>query len=147
MFGHLPELFIVLVIALIVFGPEKLPEVAANAGKFVREMRHMADEVMNPQEHPVSDDQPVPDDFSTYYYESLARSGEEVPPMHEEDFHHEEYEEEYGSGSLHGVEASHLEEPIEPEMGPPTSEEIDSHGPVAHESRGDRPDHGSGLTA
>lgn len=70
MFGHLPELAIVLVIALIVFGPEKLPEVAANAGKMVREVRQAMDQVMNPEDHP------VPDDFSAYYYESLERTGE-----------------------------------------------------------------------
>lgn len=73
MFGHMGELLIVLGIGLIVFGPEKLPEVAATAGKMVREFREMMDTALNPQ------DTEVPDDFSTYYYESLARSGEEVP--------------------------------------------------------------------
>src|SRR5205807_8560519 len=73
MFGHLPELIIILVIGLIVFGPEKLPEVAAEAGKMVREFRQIVDTAMNPH------DTPVPDDFSTYYYESLGRSGEDVP--------------------------------------------------------------------
>lgn len=76
MFGHLPELFIVLVIALIVFGPEKLPEVAANAGKMMREVRQVIDVAMNPEEH-------APDDFSTYYYESLARAEEDVPVAEE----------------------------------------------------------------
>ena len=84
MFGHLPELFIVLVIALIVFGPEKLPEVAANAGKIMREFRQVIDTAMNPEEH-------VPDDFSTYYYESLSRAGEDVPPV-EEPYHEEDDE-------------------------------------------------------
>ncbi|MGH2442522.1 MAG: Sec-independent protein translocase subunit TatA/TatB [Chloroflexota bacterium] len=73
MFGHLPELAIVLVIALIVFGPERLPEVAANAGKMIREVRSAMDTAMNPKD-------PEADDFSSYYYESAARSGEEVPP-------------------------------------------------------------------
>lgn len=75
MFGHMPELLIILVIALIVFGPEKLPEVAANAGKMVREVRSVVHEAMNP------DDYKIPDDFSTYFHESLARSGEEVPTL------------------------------------------------------------------
>jgi TatA/E family protein of Tat protein translocase len=75
MFGHMPELLIILVIALIVFGPEKLPEVAANAGKMVREVRSMMHEAMNP------DDYKIPDDFSSYFHESLARSGEEVPTL------------------------------------------------------------------
>lgn len=74
MFGHLPELLIVLVVALIVFGPEKLPEVAHNAGKFVRELRESFDTVLHPE------DENPPDDFSTYYYESLARSGEGIGP-------------------------------------------------------------------
>lgn len=73
MFGHLPEFFIVLVIGLIVFGPERLPEVAANAGKMVREVRQALDVGLNPR------DVEVPTDFSTYYYESMARSGEDVP--------------------------------------------------------------------
>jgi TatA/E family protein of Tat protein translocase len=73
MFGHLPEFLIVLVIGLIVFGPEKLPEVAANAGKMVREVRQALDVSMNPH------DVEVPTDFSSYYYESMARSGDDVP--------------------------------------------------------------------
>lgn len=73
MFGHLPELGIILVIALIVFGPDKLPEVAANAGKMVREVRQAMDLALHPE------DQQVPDDFSTYYYDSLERTGEAPP--------------------------------------------------------------------
>lgn len=73
MFGHLPEFFIVLIIGLIVFGPEKLPEVAANAGRMVREVRQALDVSLNPQ------DVEVPTDFSTYYYDSMTRAGEDVP--------------------------------------------------------------------
>lgn len=80
MFGHLPELIIVVVIGLIVFGPEKLPEVAGNAGKMMREFRAAMDEIMHPIHSAVSSDSAAPDDFSAYYYESLARAGEVVPP-------------------------------------------------------------------
>ncbi len=38
-FGHGPELIIILVIALIVLGPGKIPEVAQMLGKAVRELR------------------------------------------------------------------------------------------------------------
>lgn len=80
MFGHLPELVIIMVIALIVFGPEKLPEAAATAGKMIREVKQALDGAMN------AHDEPAGDDFSTYYYESLARSGEDgsEPPSPEE---------------------------------------------------------------
>lgn len=79
MFGHLPELLIVLVVALVVFGPEKLPEVAANVGKTMRDMRKTFEEAMNPEDHR------VPDDFETYYHESMERSGEDVPVAAEHD--------------------------------------------------------------
>lgn len=37
MFGaHLPELMIVLVLALVVFGPQKLPEIGGALGKGIR---------------------------------------------------------------------------------------------------------------
>jgi TatA/E family protein of Tat protein translocase len=38
-FGHAPELILVLVIALIVLGPGKIPEVAQLLGKGIRELR------------------------------------------------------------------------------------------------------------
>lgn len=75
MFGHPLELILVLVLALIFFGPEKLPEVAASAGKFIRELRVAFEAAANPEETT------LPDDFSTYYYDSMARSGEAEPEV------------------------------------------------------------------
>jgi Sec-independent protein translocase protein TatA len=115
MFGHPLELIIVLVLALIFFGPEKLPEVAATAGKFVRDLRASFDAAMN------TDEETLPDDFSTYYYESMARSGEEpvveeMPDPADEgaDFSH--------TGEMNAVEAVHAE-PSEIWRDPWSSEE------------------------
>lgn len=44
MFGiGLPELAVILVVAVIVFGPDRLPEFARQAGRFVREIKKFAD--------------------------------------------------------------------------------------------------------
>jgi Sec-independent protein translocase protein TatA len=44
----LPELLIIAVLALILFGPEKLPEYAAKHGRFVAHMRQASSEVTKP---------------------------------------------------------------------------------------------------
>ncbi len=47
MFGSIgfPELMIILIIALLVFGPKKLPEVGRSIGKAMREFRKTSDEI------------------------------------------------------------------------------------------------------
>jgi TatA/E family protein of Tat protein translocase len=37
--GHLPELLIVLTLALVVFGPKRLPEIGASLGKGIHDFR------------------------------------------------------------------------------------------------------------
>jgi sec-independent protein translocase protein TatA len=106
MFGHLPELVIVLVLALIVFGPEKVPEMAASAGKMMREFRQVVDGAMKPP------DTHVPDDFSTYYYDSLHRSGEEPPEA--EGFHPPPPTESIGPATP--AESPHKAETLPPEV-------------------------------
>jgi TatA/E family protein of Tat protein translocase len=47
MFGNLgaPEILVILVVALIVFGPKRLPEVGRQVGAAMRELRRMQDSV------------------------------------------------------------------------------------------------------
>jgi sec-independent protein translocase protein TatB len=42
-----PEMFVIAVVAMLVFGPEKLPELAKQAGGFVRTLRQMAENAKN----------------------------------------------------------------------------------------------------
>jgi len=47
MFGNIgfPELLIILAVALLIFGPKKLPEVGRSIGKALREFRRTSDEI------------------------------------------------------------------------------------------------------
>ena len=38
-----PEIFVIGVVAMLVFGPDKLPDLARQAGRFVRTVKQMAD--------------------------------------------------------------------------------------------------------
>ena len=58
MFGTLggPEIFLILVIALIVFGPRKLPEIGQSMGKMLREFRKASTEFKRTVEDEIESD-------------------------------------------------------------------------------------------
>ncbi|MGH2444251.1 MAG: Sec-independent protein translocase subunit TatA/TatB [Chloroflexota bacterium] len=39
-FSHIPELMLVLVGALVIFGPKRLPEIGSSLGKGIRDFKH-----------------------------------------------------------------------------------------------------------
>lgn len=49
----MPELILILVIALVVFGPGKLPEVGKAIGKGIQEFRRASTDIVNPKDEPV----------------------------------------------------------------------------------------------
>ncbi len=56
MFGLGPqEVILILVIALIIFGPKKLPEIGKSIGTGLRELKKASRDVMNSIEEPESD--------------------------------------------------------------------------------------------
>jgi sec-independent protein translocase protein TatA len=59
MFGNigLPELIVILAIALLVFGPKKLPEVGRSIGKAIREFRRTTDEIKDKFEEQIRADE------------------------------------------------------------------------------------------
>src|SRR5712691_328333 len=51
MFGlHMPELIIILVIALLIFGPKRLPEMGSSIGKSIKEFRKGMAELTSPKD-------------------------------------------------------------------------------------------------
>lgn len=51
MFGlHMPELIIIMVIALLIFGPKKLPEMGSSLGKTITAFRKSMNEISQPKE-------------------------------------------------------------------------------------------------
>jgi len=59
MFGNigLPELMIIMVLALLVFGPKKLPEIGRTIGKAVREFKKSTDEIKDKFEEQIRVDE------------------------------------------------------------------------------------------
>jgi TatA/E family protein of Tat protein translocase len=60
MFGSigLPELLLILAIALLVFGPKKLPEVGQSLGKALREFKKATEEIKGKIEEQINADEP-----------------------------------------------------------------------------------------
>jgi len=51
MFGlHMPELIIILVVALLIFGPKKLPEMGSAVGRSIKEFRKGMSELSQPKD-------------------------------------------------------------------------------------------------
>jgi sec-independent protein translocase protein TatA len=86
MFGNLgaPEILVILVVALVVFGPKRLPEVGRQVGAAMRELRRMQDSVraeidtvMRPDVSPGST---TSDDSGTQDAEALDSGVAALPP-------------------------------------------------------------------
>lgn len=67
----LPELLIILAIALIVFGPNKLPELAKAVGRAMREFKKATEEVKESFVAETKDLEEIKDSLSKDYYAGL----------------------------------------------------------------------------
>jgi len=75
----LPELLIILAIALIVFGPNKLPELAKAVGRAMREFKKATDEVKESFVAETKDLEEVKNSLTKDYYAGLMEDTS-VPP-------------------------------------------------------------------
>jgi sec-independent protein translocase protein TatA len=79
---EIPEILIILVLALILFGPEKLPEYGAKLGRFIARMRHASSEVTQPLQEALRTDLPPLQD-------TLRLDPSSSPPLSRENFCHQ----------------------------------------------------------
>ena len=74
MFGfHAPELIIILVIALLIFGPKKLPEMGSSIGKSIKEFRKGMSEISHPKEEEEEVVKPSTPTYNAIERESVTR--------------------------------------------------------------------------
>jgi len=77
MFGiGFPEIIVILIVALIVVGPSKLPDLARSLGKAFNEFRRMADEVKETIEEEINMEEPLKETVENKETASEANKGE-----------------------------------------------------------------------
>jgi TatA/E family protein of Tat protein translocase len=79
-----PELIVVAVLALLVFGPKRLPEIGKNVGAAIREFRRASRDLMS---HFEDDDPPRVRSVSRHNYDADAYTPPAAVPTHEEEMH------------------------------------------------------------
>ena len=74
MFGNIgfPELIIIFAVALLVFGPKKLPEVGRSIGRALREFRKTSDEIKEKLEEEIQAEEfkEIKDEFNKDFKEN-----------------------------------------------------------------------------
>jgi sec-independent protein translocase protein TatB len=100
MFGiGIPELLLILIVALLVVGPSRLPQVARAIGKALGDFRRMADDVKETIEHELINDEEKPDESQASRVE--PQDTKDAAALHE-------------PTSPQGADASSLHEPLPP---------------------------------
>jgi Tat protein translocase TatB subunit len=77
------EIFMIAAVALIVFGPQKLPEIARTVGRFMQQMRRMASEVKTEFETGLDD--PDDDEVADEDAEAIEEAAEPAEPAKPEE--------------------------------------------------------------
>ena|SRR5690349_2652607 len=72
------KIILILVVALIVFGPQRLPDIARQVGTMLRELRRMQETVRGELEHVLHPDFMAPDSGSTTATTEHAAAVEDV---------------------------------------------------------------------
>src|ERR1051326_6249464 len=82
MFGSIgmPELIIIFVIALIIFGPRKLPELGRSLGKSLAEFKKASNELRNTLEEEIR----IEEAKDTQVKQAAAAPAAQTPPAHTE---------------------------------------------------------------
>jgi sec-independent protein translocase protein TatA len=63
----LPEMIVIMVIALVVFGPKKLPEIAKSLGKAIKEIKKASEEVKESLKDETTDSREIRNAFHQNY--------------------------------------------------------------------------------
>jgi sec-independent protein translocase protein TatA len=104
MFGfHAPELIIILVIALLIFGPKKLPEMGSSIGRSIKEFQKGMKDISQPKDDDEEDVKPV---------KSKAIERESVTREAGAGFEHVTVDKEVGTRPTSSDE-THVESPVE----------------------------------
>ncbi|RJP14852.1 MAG: twin-arginine translocase subunit TatB [Candidatus Abyssobacteria bacterium SURF_5] len=74
------ELLVILIVALIVFGPERMPELARNLAKLVRDLRGAMDEVREQFNELTKEDLLPTKEIDAYYRETIDSVKKSIEP-------------------------------------------------------------------